>query len=362
MHQKLIDKLLQRQRVGTYRELSTYQTFKDFYSNDYLGFARNNTIQLKLKGATGSRLISGNSMEAIECENFLASHFHAESSLVFNSGYSANVGLLSTVPQRGDVILYDERIHASAKDGMRLSFADSYSFKHHDYEELKRLLSKFKDKVTYVVVEALYSMDGTMAHFRKLTQICNDFSAYLIVDEAHSAGIFGDKGRGVVSALGLEDAVFARIVTFGKSYGIVGAAVLGSENLKNFLVNFARPFIYTTALPDAIYQQIKENVSEEQLPSLQQALQKNIAFFRANFKHSGCVSEVNSPIQIIQIGNVERTKRLALILQKNQFAVKPILAPTVPEGQECLRICLHSFDEQDDIAKLISILTNELDK
>ena len=360
MHQKLLDKLNKRQHLGTFRELSSSESGIDFYSNDYLGFARNNTIQLNLKGATGSRLISGNSLEAVNCETFLAAHFNAESALVFNSGYAANLGLLSSVPQRGDVILYDERIHASAKEGMRLSFADSFAFKHHDYTDLERQLRKFEDQVVYVVVESLYSMDGTMTHFRKLTALCKEFNAFLIVDEAHSAGIFGEAGRGVVSALELENDVFARIVTFGKAYGLAGAAVLGSENLKKYLVNFARSFIYTTALPNAIYQLIQENVGTNLVAQQQSELHKNIALFRNNFQHEACVSEINSPIQIIHVGNIEKTKKIASTLNQSNLTVKPIFAPTVPEGQECLRICLHSFDLQEDISSLAALLTQEL--
>jgi len=360
MHQKLIDKLNKREHLGTFRELSTSEPGIDFYSNDYLGFARNNNDQINLQGATGSRLISGNSSEAVNCETFLAGHFNVESALVFNSGYAANLGLLSSVPQRGDVILYDERIHASAKEGMRLSFADSFAFKHHNYSDLERLLKKFQDKVIYVVVESLYSMDGTMSHFRKLTTLCNEFDAFLIVDEAHSAGVFGEAGRGVVSALELENEVFARIITFGKSYGLAGAAVLGSENLKKYLVNFARSFIYTTALPNAIYQLIQENVGSNLVAQRQKELQKNIALFRDYFTHDTCVSEINSPIQIIHVGNVEKTKKMASTLYQRKLMVKPIYAPTVPEGQECLRICLHSFDQQEDLVTLAALLKQEL--
>jgi len=360
MHQKLIDKLNKREHLGTLRELSISESCIDFYSNDYLGFARDNNVQFNLKGASGSRLISGNSIEALNCETFLAGHFHAESALVFNSGYAANSGLLSSVPQRGDVILYDERIHASAKEGMRLSFADSFAFKHHNYTDLERQLRKFEDKVIYVVVESLYSMDGTMTHFRKLTALCKEFNAFLIVDEAHSAGIFGEAGRGVVSALGLENDVFARIVTFGKSYGLAGAAVLGAENLTKYLVNFARSFIYTTALPTAVYQLIQANVGSNLIAQRQSELQKNIALFRDHFTHEACVSEINSPIQIIQVGNVEKTHKIASKLHDVNLMVKPIFAPTVPEGQECLRICLHSFDKPEDIVTLAALLNQEI--
>jgi 8-amino-7-oxononanoate synthase len=360
MHPKLIEKLHKRKIEGTFRELTSMDSMVDFYSNDYLGFSIENQQNLAVKGSTGSRLISGNSIEAEECESFLAKHFNAEASLVFNSGYLANLGLLSSIPHRGDIILYDERIHASAKEGMRLSFADSFSFKHHDYSDLERLLLKYDGKVIYVVVESLYSMDGTMTHFRKLTNLCEKYNAFLIVDEAHSAGIFGKEGRGVVSALEIENKIFARIITFGKAYGLVGAAVIGSNNLKNYLVNFARSFIYTTALPNEIYTLIKNNVGSELVVKKQDSLHANISFFRENFNSEILVSEINSPIQVLQIGDKEKANRIAKSCQDKNLAIKPIFSPTVPEGQECIRICLHSFDSQNDIRTLTEILKKEL--
>jgi 8-amino-7-oxononanoate synthase len=362
MHSKLIEKLDKRKLEGTYRELSSMDSMVDFYSNDYLGFARENQEKVSLKGATGSRLISGNSSEAEACESFLATYFNAESALVFNSGYSANLGLLSSVGQRGDIYIYDERIHASAKEGMRSSFADSYSFKHHDYSDLERLLIKHDEKVVYVVVESLYSMDGTMAHFRKLTQLCEKFNAYLIVDEAHSAGIFGKEGRGVVSALEIEKKVFARIVTFGKAYGLMGAAILGSNHLKNYLINFARSFIYTTAMPHEMYSCIQKNVGSDLIFEKQTLLHDNISFFREHFSSELCVSEINSPIQVLQIGNTDKARKIALSCQEKSLAVKPIFSPTVPQRHECIRICLHSFDTQKDIHTLVEILKKELNQ
>jgi len=361
MHPKLLDKLAKRKANGTFRKLSYLENYVDFYSNDYLGLARENELLNTFSGSTGSRLISGNSTEAEKCEDFLAKHFRSEAALVFNSGYTANLGLLSSVPQRGDVILYDERIHASAKEGIRLSFAESFSFKHHDYNDLERQLKKLSNKLVYVVVEALYSMDGTMAHFRRLTQLCSEFQANLIVDEAHSAGVFGEEGRGVVAAMDLEDKVFARIVTFGKSYGIMGAVVLGSEKLREYLINFARSFIYTTAMPPEIYGIIHRNVGSETIENRLSNLHQNIAYFRSVFQHKSCISEINSPIQIIQIGEIEKTKTVSEFIIQKQIAVKPIFSPTVPEGQECLRICIHSFDKKSDIDQLVSILKTQLD-
>jgi 8-amino-7-oxononanoate synthase len=159
----------------------------------------------------------------------------------------------------------------------------------------------------------------------------------------------------------LEDKVFARIVTFGKAYGIMGAAVLGAENLRDYLINFARSFIYTTALPPEVYEVIHRNVSSVTIEERLKKIHENIAYLRSVFKHPSCVSEINSPIQIIQIGEIEKTKSLSEIFLKNQIAIKPIFSPTVPEGQECLRICIHSFDTKSDIDRLVSILKTHLE-
>ncbi len=215
MDSKLKNKLNKRIEEGTLRSLSSFDGFIDFYSNDYLGFAKiksksENTLKY---GSTGSRLISGTSNESLIAEEFLADFFNSESSLIFNSGYDANLGFFSSVPQRGDFVFYDEYIHASIRDGLRLSFATSNSFKHNNLVDLELKLSKVHG-VKYVVVESLYSMDGDMAPLIEIVELCSKYGAYLIVDEAHSGGVFGELGQGLVSELKLEEKVFARIITF----------------------------------------------------------------------------------------------------------------------------------------------------
>jgi 8-amino-7-oxononanoate synthase len=349
---RFLQLLENRKELGSYRSLSLFKDYIDFYSNDYLGLSHppSPIIHHPSLGSTGSRLISGNSSEAETCENFLATFFQSEAAIVFNSGYDANIGFFSSVPQKGDTIIYDALIHASIRDGIRLSHAKNYGFKHNDIVSLTNKLKLAKGTI-YVAIESLYSMDGDICPIEDIIEVCKCYEANLVVDEAHAVGVFGEEGKG----LSYQKEVFARIVTFGKAYGFHGAAVLGSQDLKNFLVNFARSFIYTTALPMHDYVLIQFQIESSLDNQLRIQLQSNIDFFRSKLNYEG-VSASNSPIQILEVPGVENALSLAKRLQENNFAVKAILAPTVPEGQERIRICMHSFNTKKEIKKLIEII------
>ena len=213
--------LEERQLAGNLRQLRPASTRVDFCSNDYLGLARTDLLVEQAParaGATGSRLITGN-YPAIELlEGQLATYHGAESGLIFGSGYTANIGLLTCVARRGDTLLYDQLCHASLRDGLQLSPARTLGFRHNDLDELEAKLRRSGGQ-RFVVVESIYSMDGDAAPLVDLTSLCTRYDAALIVDEAHAVGVFGARGEGLVSALGLEAAVWARIVTFGKEIG-----------------------------------------------------------------------------------------------------------------------------------------------
>jgi 8-amino-7-oxononanoate synthase len=359
--QKLLEKLNKRIQEGTLRSLSCFEGYIDFYSNDYLGFSKLNqsqNLEKTKRGSTGSRLISGTSNQALKTETFLAQFFNVDAALVFNSGYDANLGFFSSVPQKGDTVFYDEFIHASVRDGVRLSFANSFSFKHNDVSDLESKLEK-SDGVKYVVIESLYSMDGDFSPLEEIATLCCKFNAYLIVDEAHSCGVFGSDGKGIVSDLKLEKKVFARIVTFGKAYGVHGACVLGQNELIDFLINFSRSFIYTTALPPSAYSEIRECVGSVHVEENRLKLEKIISYFRKSIGKLDTISDEKSPIQLIRIGNVKQTQDLANQLQKSRLAVKPIFSPTVPLGNEGLRICLHSFNTSEQIDLLVQIISQK---
>jgi 8-amino-7-oxononanoate synthase len=370
---QLRQKLQQREENNALRQLSLTNDLIDFASNDYIGFAKSENIfhqthQLLLdkkcivNGATGSRLLSGNHIVYQEAENHIADFHKANTALIFNSGYDANVGFFSAVPQRSDVILYDELCHASIRDGIQMSNAKSYKFEHNDFDDLEKLIQKFKTEINdiYIVTESVFSMDGDTPNLEELTNLTEKHSAYLVIDEAHALGVFGSNGEGLVQSLGLQDKVFARIMAFGKGLGCHGAAILGSEELKSYLVNFARSFIYTTGLsPHSVatilvgYQHLKEEII------VLEKLKSNIVFFNQEKMRLGLRPMFvysKSAIQCAIIPGNERVKTIAAQLQQKSFDVKPILSPTVPEGQERLRFCLHSYNSETEISNVLELL------
>ena len=355
MDQKLIDKLGKRQLEGTLRSLSCDKEGIDFHSNDYLGLAGLDiTKSLDKYGSTGSRLISGTSEEALAAEKSIARLFKSDASLIYNSGYDANVGFFSSVLQRGDTILYDELIHASVRDGIRLSFANARSFKHNDLIHLEQQLER-TEGVKYIAVESLYSMDGDFAPLGDMIVLSEKHNAYLIVDEAHAAGVFGE---GLAMELNYESRLFARLVTFGKAYGSHGAAILGSIELIQYLYNFSRSFIYTTALPPSAYKRIEFIASHPSLAERRICLNQNIAHFRELMHGVELVSDEQSPIQIVHCGDILALTEVSERLYREGILVKAIFPPTVATGKERLRICLHTFNTRQEIEHLVQVIRN----
>ena len=359
----LIKKLEERKQANALRSLIVNDGKIDFCSNDYLGVVKSNLLNRPEnnslpQGSTGSRLLSGNYRLIENTENFIADFHNAYAGLIFNSGYDANLGLLASVPQKGDVIIYDQLSHASIRDGIRLSFASSFSFIHNDVADLeKKLSSASTAQNIFVVTESVFSMDGDMAPLLEIVGTCEKYHAGLIIDEAHATGVVGKRGEGLVQNLKLERKCFARIHTFGKACGCHGAIVLGSENLKKYLINFSRPFVYSTALPPADVNAIA--VSYDLFPGLnkeREHLCQLINFFKQNiFQYTLIKSD--TPIQGVVIPGNNEVKKVAGILQENNFDVRPILYPTVPKGQERLRIVLHAFNTIDEITDLVKLLT-----
>ncbi|MCO5935174.1 8-amino-7-oxononanoate synthase [Mucilaginibacter sp. RB4R14] len=362
------NRLDERKVLGTYRSLRTESDLVDFCSNDYLGFARYPALKvsiqqeidahpLNLNGATGSRLISGNITYTEELEQQIASFHKNEAGLLFNSGYDANVGLFSSLPQKGDTIIHDELIHASIIDGARLSHANRYTFRHNDLKSLQGKLKQAKG-VCYVVIESIYSMDGDTPPIVEILKLTEQYSANLIVDEAHAVGLYP---FGLISHLGVQDKVFARVVTFGKALGCHGAIILGSNLLREYLINFSRAFIYTTA---ASFQQIAAvKMAYELLSKSSPEIEKlncNINLFKQGIKQSETypLLQSDSAIQCIILNNNERAKHAAQTLQNSGLDVRAILSPTVAKGAERIRICIHSYNTAEDINLLTSTINN----
>jgi 8-amino-7-oxononanoate synthase len=400
MKEEFLDrKLEERQSQNAFRRLRLPDGNTDFSSNDYLGMATNGLIETlpantkapisgdrsvvpvdpasslagrpPRHGSGGSRLLSGNYSLIEETERYIAAFHEAGAGLIFNSGYDANLGLLSCVPQRGDTIIYDQLSHASIRDGIRLSFAQAHSFRHNDLEDLEQHLQtarsgqpapassdsgEIRRSTIFVVTESVFSMDGDQAPLCEISSLCEHYEAQLIVDEAHATGVIGKKGEGLVQVTGLPGKCFARVHTFGKAVGCHGAIVLGSGALRDYLINFSRSFIYTTALPETSTLAIRQayelfpHMAKERL-ALNQLIDR---FRRASLAYERLDSL--TPIQVVVVPGNEEVKRLAQRLQDNHLDIRPILYPTVPKGAERLRIVLHSFNTTQELEQLIAAL------
>jgi 8-amino-7-oxononanoate synthase len=357
----LIKKLKEKSDLGALRGLRLHGEQADYFSNDYLGIVKNSLIEKHLgnhaypHGSTGSRLLAGNYSKIEETEFEIAKFHQAPAALIFNSGYDANFGLLACVGQRGDLILYDKLSHASIRDGIRQSFANSSSFAHNDLNELEQKLKSrpVSDSGNcFVITESVFSMDGDRAPLPEMSDLCDRYDAHFIVDEAHATGFAGVRGEGCVQYSGLADRCFARIHTFGKALGCHGAVILGSNKLRDYLINFCRPFIYSTAMPPASVAAIE--ASYRIFPTMNQdreTLKNLISLF-----DNPSFSKSDTPIQCFIIPGNSRVKEISKLLLENNLDVRPILYPTVPLGKERLRITLHGFNTIGETNLLINLL------
>ncbi|REC78432.1 pyridoxal phosphate-dependent aminotransferase family protein [Chryseobacterium elymi] len=362
MLKKFQEALDKRKEAGILRTLKPKLSGIDFYSNDYLGLAGNEELQAQLllkvqenpqllSGSSGSRLISGNSNITDEAENYIAEQHQYPAALLFSSGYNANLSLFSTLPNRHDTIIVDEQIHRSVHDACRMSHAKKLKFRHNDLADLENILKK-QTGSCYIAIESLYSMDGDLAPIQEIAALAKKYDAALIVDEAHAFGVFG---YGLIEKCELQKDVFAAVVTYGKALGAHGAAILCDETVKSYLVNFASPFIYTTAAQDFLWMAIKTGYEFlKQKPELSEKLHQNIEIF-SNQNIQTPSSQI-SPIQAILIPDNQQLKNLQKTLSENSFLTYAVYSPTVKTGTERLRICLHSFNTEEEIVELTRII------
>ena len=359
-------KLDTREANQSLRQLKVIPPFTDFSSNDYLGFAHHDVFQQRLldsislqkrslTSATGSRLISGNQELLTNTESLIANLHRYEDCLLLESGYQANLALFSCLLGRHDTYIVDEYIHRSVHDGCRLSDAKKWKFRHNDLEHLESLLQKATGDIV-VAVESLYSMDGDWAPLTDLVMLTRRYRAKLIVDEAHALGV---KGLGLVDELCLQKQVFATVKTYGKAMGVHGGAVLCLASLKAYLVNFAAPFIYTTAPSGIMAMSICESYNHlKQHPHFVEKLERNIQFFIE--KYQGNVKNIGSPIQIILKSEIHQYDALVEELFDNQFQTYLVNAPTVTKGKERIRICIHADHTEQQILRLCTIFNHYL--
>ncbi|KAI8981838.1 putative aminotransferase [Mycotypha africana] len=382
LQRQLQQKLDHRRRISKLRRLVINPTDGiDFSSNDFLGLSHSTLFKQNLLnemaksshvlGSTGSRLLDGNSAYCEWLERKIAQFHHSPAALIFNSGFDANTALFSTLPQPGDIVLYDEFIHASVHEGMRLSRAEQcVPFRHSNVDDLERLLKRYTSNTSvknhkniFVALETVYSMDGDIAPLEKIVDLLKRFwpnreNGFIIVDEAHSTGVFGEKGRGIICELGLEQEIFARLHTFGKALASHGAVVLGSNTLREYLINYARPLIYSTFMPFSTLISIRcayDLLEQGQTLHLQQHVKELVERFRKKIELPvGTLLPSVTPIQGIVLNGNEAVRSLSKYLNENGCIVKPICSPTVPSGKERVRICLHGHNTTEDLDKLIN--------
>lgn len=370
--EKLQERLSQRALDGTLRKLMRNENVVDFTSNDYLGLAKRNLVVPNVyRGSGGSRLLSGNHSFFDRIEEQISDFHKADMALIYNSGYDANIGLLSAVLQRNDVIFYDSLVHASIRDGIALGKASSYKFAHNDLLDLQKTVNqvrknqKNKASAIYVVTESVFSMHGDGPDLKSLAEYCTAEGFNLIVDEAHATGVIGPEGRGGVVLRGVESQVFARIITFGKAMGCHGAAILGGKDLREYLINFSRSLIYTTALPPEALVTIGKSyqwlLSDEGEAERSRLLALISEFKKAvnEFGLTPLFGLSESAIQAYTPGSLNIVKSTAKIMQDSGYDIRPILSPTVPKGSECLRISLHSFNTSVQIRTVLSKLAKQ---
>ncbi len=363
----LTDRLALVHESGAHRDLPGLREGIDFWSNDYLGFSRLlPTPTPTLSTAPGSRLISGDhdTITALEAE--IAAFHGFPAALLFTSGYAANTGLLSCLGRRTDTFLYDALIHASMRDGIRLSGAAARRCPHNNGEQWALAIARSRsDGQVFCLTESRFSMDGDTAPLTELAQSCAEQGAHLIVDEAHSIGLDGPNGAGLVAALGIQDRVFATVVTYGKAPGFHGAAVLGSTALRDYLINFSRPFIFTTAPRPAQIEGIRSVyvLLRTQQPTQRRILTQLIQGFRQQVEQQGLAAyspKAEGPIQTIHLSGNDKVMKLEDDLRRQGYLVKGIRSPSVPEGDERLRICLHAFNSREEVRGLLEGLSRLL--
>lgn len=346
----------------------------NFSSNNYLNLSEELSIikssQEYLKkygtGSQASRLITGTFPIHEELERKLSEFKKSESALIFGSGFLTNVGVISAIASRSDTVFADKLCHASIMDGIVLSRAKLKRFKHNDISDLRKLLKSHKTQGKKIIItESVFSMDGDIAPLREICEIANEYDAVIIIDEAHSTGIFGPSGCGLVNELGLKNCVNITMGTFSKAFGSYGGYVACSKEMKSYLVNKARSFIYTTSLPPSVIGAISEAIEYLMNNSdLGVDLLEKANYFRDLLKNAGLnTGESKSQIIPIIVGDNDKAISFSNLLQQRGIKVNAIRPPTVPKGTARLRFSVtrsHSFDQLKKTFEIVVDSAKEL--
>jgi 8-amino-7-oxononanoate synthase len=346
---------------GRYREL-TPPAGIDFSSNDYLGYGKLRWPAIDgERSGTASRLLRGHHVIWDEVESAIARWHGAEAALVFPSGYSANEGLLATVIEPDDWVASDQCNHASIIDGLRLSKAERFVYRHNDLDHLESGLRRAARHERFIVAESLFGMEGDRAPLAELVELAERHGAHLIVDEAHATGCFGATGGGLIDASGLRGRVLASVHTGGKALGVHGAYVVGSTMLKELLVNRCRQLIFTTALPPVVgrwWLQALEQISADDTSRTR--LHTAARMFRGRLTEHGIAAQGADYIVPLVIHADAHAVEAARRLQEAGFDIRAIRPPTVPPGTARLRVSIHADHDPATLRRLVDCLARVL--
>ncbi len=343
----------------------------DYSSNDYLGLSKHPKLKeasIEAAGKYGtsssaSRLLSGDHDLFHQLEIKVASFKSKESALVFNSGYQANIGIIPALVKEGDVVFIDKLSHASLIDGVLLSGAKFFRFKHNNAEDLKKLLKHERGKHynSLIITESVFSMDGDISPLSEIVALKKEYDSILYVDEAHATGIYGNNGSGVAEELGLSNDIDIIMGTFGKALGSFGAYIACSQEIKDYLINTCRSFIFSTALPLSV---VAVNMKAIDIVNAEydrrERLRQLSVYFIEKLKASGIRTSSLSHIIPVIIGENRETIEVSEFLKSGNYWVLPIRYPTVPKGESRLRFSLTSEISHADIDGTIDLLSKSI--
>ena len=366
-HERALDALVRRGRL---RALQPRRGI-DFASNDYLGLAQSAELREAAAraldrgvpvGAGGSRLLRGNHPEHEALEDEAVRFFGGEAALFFGGGFIANSAIFSTLPARDDLIVFDEFIHASAYEGMRLSKAESRSARHNDAQAFDDALTRWRGEggtgQPWIAVESLYSMDGDRAPLDDLMGVADRHEAMLVIDEAHATGVFGAGGRGLGAHLEGRPNVIS-LHTCGKALGVMGALVIAPTLMKDFLINRSRSFIYATAPSPLVAATVRAALEiVQRQPERRQSLLAVIAHAGRELERQCCIAPSGSQIQPVILGTDARALALADAMAMRGYDIRAIRPPTVPEGTARLRLTITLNSDEASLTQLIAALAH----
>jgi 8-amino-7-oxononanoate synthase len=351
-------KLVEHQRG---REISFGQkTYLNFSSNDYLGLSQLIQNISAQSGSGASALVSGNQNVHDQLAKMISNWKKKEKTLLFPSGYQANVAAVTGLADEKTLIFYDKLSHASLIDGVLLSKAKAFSFLHLDYKNLETKLEKFKDYSRKIIItDSVFSMDGDQADLKKLVELKKKYNALLIVDEAHGVGVYGETRAGLCEALKVSAGADVIVTTFSKAIGVQGASISASNEIIDYLINFSRPYIFSTAISPLIIHAVKKNIekirSNEGL-KLKNKLEKNISYFKKEAQKIGLKLISDHAIQPLVIGSSATAKNIYHQLLEQGVFIPLIRYPAVAKDKARLRMTLTSEHTLEDIDQALEIL------